>query len=227
MSIAASLLAIGLAYVLRQHRGRKPLEHLVLAAAILLISQFPTALLKARDAVLDLPPPKMEERHGAWHNLYIGLGAVPNPFGIEWLDANGKQAVEKIDPNIEYLSAKYYATLRREYFRILWDHPLEVASVYYRKLMITLNTPLFRFLDVKWSLLGICILLIASRWGVKSPWRASDTAVIVSLIFASFFIGQSTLLHYDMQYLFPIYLFVLVGAGAAIESMFFRVFQDR
>jgi hypothetical protein len=217
MGVVASFLSIALAYILYPHVAKK--QYLAMTAAVVLVSQFPTAILKARDVTFDLSP-RMEERHGAWHNLYIGLGAVPNPFGIEWLDANGKQAVEKIDPNIEYLSAKYYATLRKEYFRILWQHPWEVLNIYYRKLMITLNTPLFRFLDVKWSLIGICVLFAASRWRVSAHWRTSDTAILVSLVFAGFFIGQSTLLHYDMQYLFPIYLFVLIGFGTAAESIF-------
>jgi hypothetical protein len=227
MGVAASMLAIALAYLLRPRNRKSPLKLIIMATVVLLAHQTPMALLKARDAAYHLPPPTMEERHGAWHNLYIGLGAVPNPFGIEWLDASGRRAVEKINPNIPYLSAEYYATLRQEYFRILWQHPLEVLNVYYRKLTITLNTPLFRLLDVKWSLIGICILFAASRWRLRPPWRASDSAFTVSIIFAGFFVGQSMLLHYDMQYLFPIYLFVLMGVGAAIESTFVTIWERR
>jgi hypothetical protein len=162
------------------------------------------------------------ESHGAWHNLYIGLGAVPNPFGIEWVDTSGMLAVKRIDPTIKYISADYYNALRNEYFRILEQHPLEAADVYFRKFVVTINTNLqgrLRILDVKTSIIIVGALFAFAFWRRKSEWKPTDAALAVASIFVCFFLGQATLLHFDMQYLFPIQLFLIIGGGAVVESI--------
>ena len=68
--------------------------------------------------------------HGLAHNLYIGLGSDPNPFGIQWSDASGRNAVYAVDPTIVYGSDKYFETLMALYIDVLRQHPLAVARIY-------------------------------------------------------------------------------------------------
>jgi hypothetical protein len=222
MGVVAGLIAVILSFAAQPRNDKRPLRHLAMVIGILAISQTPTILLRARDAIYNIPPTRMMEQHGIWHNLYIGLGAVDNPFGIEWLDASGLRAAKRINPSVEFLTAEYYATLRSEYFRILKQHPFEVSEIYHKKFIITLSTRLhllFLSIDVKTAILFICAFAAFVYWRLRWAWRPSDAAFAVSSIFVCFFIGQATVFHFDIQYLFPIQIFLLICFGSLIDAI--------
>lgn len=138
MGIVASLLAVGVIAV----RDRKWITSVVLAVAVIATAAAPFGLLRARDIAYDLPPPEKIESHGTWANLYMGLGAVENPFGIEWSDFSAIDAVKAVDPSVEYLNPRFYEILKGLYFNTVFAHPVDVASIYFRKIIVTLHTPI-------------------------------------------------------------------------------------
>lgn len=207
-------------------RTRKALAiYATLAVAVLIGYHTPYFLLRARDTIYRLPPTHMMEQHGAWHSLYIGLGAVSNPFGIEWNDSNADAAVKKIDPSIQFATKKYYDTLRSEYFNVVTKDPISTLHLYLQKFWLALDQKLPTW-PGSWPLYLPIILIIAATWVSRlDPLRgfqlsASDAIFIVSGVFAMMFLGQATLVHFSMQYLFPIQLFFVLSTGAIAELIF-------
>lgn len=213
------------------HRPNRPgaVAGVALITAILVSYQTPFLVSLARNTVYHLPPADLLEQHGIWHNLYIGLGAVDNPFGIVWDDADAVKAAKQADPTATYGSVRYFAALRKEYFLILRQRPIEVAGVYLRKLDAVFETefpPPFEKLKLWHAFVvllvaGICVrgLLFYRRSGLY----AADAVVAVGLLFTAFFIAQGVLFHYRMLYLFPVHLFLLLCAGAIAEFLLSRL----
>jgi hypothetical protein len=65
------------------------------------------------------------QRSLLWHNLYIGLGSHPNPYGIQFRDADGfAVAQEKYGVKYDADNAgPYEEALRTEYLRIAAENP--------------------------------------------------------------------------------------------------------
>jgi hypothetical protein len=217
MGVVASLLAVGVNYVRSVSKMRsKAFIAIGLACAILMTIAVPKMILRARDVVYNIPPSTRMEQHGAWHNLYIGLGAVSNPFGIAWNDANGVEAVKKVDPSIVYLSNEYYTVLRRQYFRIVISHPLEVLKIYFEKLAIAVN------IYAAWFIVLIVLItdiFLRIRHRVVGRWRTSELLLIVCGMFVLMFWAQAMLFNFTPLYLFPVKLFLLLGFGGWIELL--------
>jgi hypothetical protein len=70
------------------------------------------------------------EAHVLWHSAYIGLGYLPNEWGIRWSDRVAEDTVHRIDPNAAFLSPRYEAILRHRYFSIVEHHPFWAARLY-------------------------------------------------------------------------------------------------
>jgi hypothetical protein len=200
---------------------------LIVAIALLASYKAPYLILRARDIAFQLPPSTMLEQHGIWHNLYIGLGVVPNPFGIEWSDDYARSAVNRADPSVILLSPRYFDMLRNWYFSILFHHPLEVAAVYLKKLSITLNSELpsnLRLIPLWMVTLVTVTIAVATRYlSSKKKWLSSDGVISVSCVYITLFIGQAMLFHYSIQYLFPIQLFILLAFGASLDMMLIAI----
>jgi hypothetical protein len=196
-----------------------------LVTAIFASYQTPALVNMSRNMAYHLPPAQLIEQHGIWHNLYIGLGAVDNPFGINWIDGDGAKAASRVDPTVVYLSARYFAILRHEYFRILTQHPIEVAVVYLRKLGAVLNTRITPPLNGSklWqALVPLLLVAVYARrflWFRRSGWFAADVVFAIGALYAALFIAQGVLFHYSQLYLFPIYLFLLLCVGAIAEFL--------
>ena len=62
-------------------------------------------------------------QHPLWHNAYIGLGYLPNPYGIEYADQVSIDLVQRNHPGATYLSSAYEAALRSAYFHIAFHNP--------------------------------------------------------------------------------------------------------
>jgi hypothetical protein len=218
MGVVVGLIAVGASYLAASGAQRGQLVYLVLIGGVLSSLFVPQLVLGARNHAYGIEPSGRMEQHGAWHNLYIGLGVVENPFGIEWLDDNAVQTVKKIDPTIQYLSKKYYDTLRREYFRIVLSDPLQVAIIYFQKFWMALKA------YGTWAMvLGIAALTAWGRRRLHSAaggWAAYDAILLVSGAFIALFLAQATLINFSKLYLFPVKLFLLLGLGAVLELLF-------
>jgi hypothetical protein len=118
-------------------------------------------------------------RHPFWHNAYIGLGYLPNRYGIEWNDAISSEFVRQHDPSAGYLSKRYERILRDEYFRIAREDPGLVLRNVVAKLGLTLDAARDRF--------GIVLLLtpLALFIGPTRRWRRylliASPALLLSL----------------------------------------------
>lgn len=225
MGVVASLLAVLIR--LFWQPDRPVFVHVLLLAAIVTTSATPYFLLRARDTIYHLPPAEKLESHGTWANLYMGLGGVENPFGIEWDDFSAINAVKTVNPSIEYLSPRFFQILRERYFEIFRAHPIAVLKVYLKKLNITSQSrlPIFRFLPL-WQIVAALLATgaLLHRFSKTTlPTTGYEAAFIVSLLYISAFLAQATLFNFDLQYLFPIQLFLLLPAGAIVDLLFQRI----
>jgi hypothetical protein len=84
--------------------------------------------------------------HPFWHAAYIGLGYLPNRWGIVWKDSSAAAAVRRVDPNAPYLSARYSSILEHLYFKILRREPGFVLRTYVTKASVVANQALRHFL---------------------------------------------------------------------------------
>ncbi|SFV01382.1 hypothetical protein SAMN05192541_109343 [Bradyrhizobium arachidis] len=210
-----------IATILLVIRERK-LAPVVLALAIVATAATPYALLRARDAVYQLPPPEKLESHGTWANLYMGLGGVPNPFGIEWSDYSAIDAVKAVDPAVPYLSPRFYEILRERYLDLVRQHPAEVASIYWAKLVLILHAEMsgLPFAPTLWPvLLVLAISGALVRWYRRSDAGIEnfDAVMAASASMAAGFVAQGVLIYFHMQYMFPIQMFLLLGAAVLID----------
>lgn len=219
MGVVTALLALGVSYFCSLMKMRRAgLAHLVVAGATILTILAPYSILRARDAVLDIAPSTRMEQHGAWHNLYIGLGVVENPFGIVWNDDDGIRAVREVNPTTVYLSAEYYSILKRKYFEIVLHHPIEVAAIYLKKAKQALVTYNMRYLLIVVSGLFAWARLALAR--LSPGWSSYDAVFSVSGVFVATFLGQAVLFHYAELYLFPVKIFLLLLFGVVVELFF-------
>ncbi len=115
--------------------------------------------------------------HPFWHPVYLGLGFLPNPYGIRWDDSVALQAVRRDDPQAAYLSPQYEGSLRRQYFEIVRRDPAFVASTYVAKAEILIFDVLERF--------GATLLLIPLALVVARPLRRRWRYVVLPAPFVA------------------------------------------
>lgn len=97
--------------------------------------------------------------HPFWHPAYLGLGYLPNRFGIAWNDSVAADAVERAAPGTPYLSARYEQTLRHLYFQIVDSNPGYALRDYIAKLRVTVADALRRY----WLLVLLVPVAVAAR----------------------------------------------------------------
>jgi len=187
----------------------------VLAIAALLM---PWAVLRVRDIVFNIPPTALTESHGIWHNLYLGLGLVSNPWGISWNDAYGIEVVKKIDPTIAYVSHDYFDALRNEYFRLVVQHPIDVVWIYAQKFVWTLGVVIPAPLSTP-TIVALAVALLFAQAGRRRSGQIPtvDGALICALLFALAFIAQGVLINPSPQYSFPLGAIVIVIVASGVE----------
>jgi hypothetical protein len=76
--------------------------------------------------------------HPLWHTAYIGLGYLPNDYGIHYRDEVAIERVQREAPGTVFLSGRYASVLRKAYIGVVRDHPVEVAKQYAAKAVVTL-----------------------------------------------------------------------------------------
>ena len=218
MGVVASIVATCVSYLSSARRTRgSVLSCVVVICASVAAMMVPKTIIHARDAAFNIPPSSMMQQHGAWHNLYIGLGAVENPFGLSWDDGVAFQAARRLDPSVKLLSNDYYAILKHEYFEIVVHHPWQVAVVYLKKLLAAL-----RISRIGLTLITVLVPIVFLRSRLHrsvAGWIAADAVVVVNSLFIGMFLAQAMLFHQSIQYLFPIEIFLLLGFGVAVQLL--------
>lgn len=187
--------------------------------AVLLIAAFaaykaPAAIFALRDYAYGFDASTRMETHGIWHAIYCGLGAVKNPFGIEWLDENAMAHALAIDPTAQYGTQHYFEVLKNAYFDLVIHNPLTIARIYIEKLLYAIAR------EKVWIMLLLTavpamFLRSKQRW----PVRNIDSVITTSGIFICFFFGQAALIHWSWVYLFPIKVPLALMFGVAIDLL--------
>lgn len=220
MGIAASIITLlSLAWHSRRSiRGMIGVG--VVAIGLVMALLLPSILERTRDMIYHLPAATLVGQHGIWHALFVGLGAVPNDLGIVWQDQSGFDYARRIDPSVVMESPHYFDILRAAYLHILASQPLDVVSIYSRKLYIALCTPLLPPWGHSplWAVLGLCAGLHGmGKLRSRLPTPAAAVA-IVAVCFCLMFLAQAALIHQSIQYLFPIGAFLVLLAAVSLEN---------
>jgi hypothetical protein len=83
--------------------------------------------------------------HPFWHPAYLGLGYLPNKWGIRWNDSVAFSTAQSVDPKVVYLSPHYNSILRHLYFKIVKSDPGYVLDLYTTKVAVNVNHAVGRF----------------------------------------------------------------------------------
>lgn len=200
---------------------RRPTRLLALLALVLLAWQTPRWVMLARDMAFNISPTEFLETHGLSHNLYTGLGAVPNGFGIVWDDLEAKKTAQAVDPSVVYLSRRYYGLMWRLYFERLASDPGEVARIYWTKFTLMLDHRLPRNWWPLWTVLPLAIALLwlgtRRNLSVIASFPQGPIFVGVGLGFTGLFVVQGVLGQQGFDYARPIGAFVGVFFAIAVE----------
>jgi len=218
-------LLVGVGSVAVMGFRRRNLKHVLRLFALLVLVvvswQTPRWILLARDTLFSVTPTNQIQTHGTSHNLYLGLGAIENKFGIRWSDSDGAEAVAKVNPKVSYVSEEYFQILWKLYLKRLTDDPLEVARIYMTKGVAILE---YRFPDQSlplWMVLGgIAGVLFVGRkarlWN-EANYEQGLPFLYVGLAFVALFILQGAVAHHNKPYAHPIGAFVLLFFAVGLE----------
>ena len=75
--------------------------------------------------------------HPLWHTVYIGLGYLPNDYGLHYNDRIAGELLQHEDPGAPSFSALEATVLRRAFFAFARRHPLEVVRQYAAKALVS------------------------------------------------------------------------------------------
>lgn len=177
------------------------------AILVALLMYLPIGILRARDAIWNVAPATCIEFHGLSHNLVIGLGAVDNSLGVEWLDQSGLDLAKKLDPNVGYVTPRYYALLWQQYFSFWEQHPREMVAIYARKCRALLTQTIWGFVPL-WSV-GVVSLAMAAfaftRFQKWPGWSFSHAIILTgACIMIYLLLAQGVATHHRRGYWRPI-----------------------
>jgi hypothetical protein len=144
-------------------RRTRALTALAMMLAYLSIAPIGFDLVRShRDAVVGAGFDRgASQQHPFWHSAYIGLGYLPNRYGIVYNDTSGIREVERERPGTRYVSPEYERTLRHRYVELLRHDPGFVL----RNLWVKLRVIAADTADRYWlALLALPLALLFGRW---------------------------------------------------------------
>ncbi len=168
--------------LLRRMRWWLALASLILlAVAYMAIPLFVLDPLNAhRDSEIRGTPLSHEQlkSHPLWHTSYIGLGYLPNNYGIFYSDGVAAARVQREAPGTVYLSRRYASVLKKAYFDVVQDHPVEVVKQYAAKVIVTI-ADLIPYLSIV-LLTAPAMLLLGPERRIRRRWLllALPTAIL-------------------------------------------------
>jgi hypothetical protein len=178
VAIAAGIVVLGRPWSI----PRKGLAAAALAVAYLSFSVLGmTAIREYRDSWVGDPAfaEGVAASHPVWHTAYIGLGYVPNDYGLRYRDEDAIETVELIEPGTPYLSEEYEEILRERYVDIATGNPDFFLSVTAQKLLVAIGNaaPLLVLL----ALLLPFALAVRRRLTVRLLLLALPTVLVASI----------------------------------------------
>jgi hypothetical protein len=205
-------------------RPRHATGMLLILALAVVASQSSRLIVAARNAAYSIDGSQFPATHGMSHTLYIGLGWVPNKFGIRYGDSVAREAASAEVPGINQYSTDYFRVMWTLYLRKWQEDPQEVVRIYLVKLGMLLadsviepGIPLALVLALAFA---IQLLERHRRWSVGDP--RSDTRLAINLVvlgLIALFLVQGVLATPTRFYSMPIGPYILVLAGIAIENL--------
>jgi hypothetical protein len=76
--------------------------------------------------------------HSLWHEVYDGLGYLPNGYGLRYSDEVSSALAAREAPNATEFSGRWEAVMRDAYFKFVINHPAEAIRQYGAKAIVTL-----------------------------------------------------------------------------------------
>jgi hypothetical protein len=215
MGTVTALVVLASTVVRRRRVGVSSRDQLRLALVVLLASAAPYFAIGARDAMFDVEPGQRVGRHGFSDILYMGLGAVPNSFGISYDDNVALASAKEIDPGVVHCSPGFFRIMWRLYLDAVMSEPSEVARIYLEKGRRIPTDPILEPgppLGVL-LLVGLGHFFAATALGLWRRLRFSAGALIegAALVFIGLFVVQAVLASPARGYAMP--------AGAAILTL--------
>jgi hypothetical protein len=131
-----ALVVLLTAFGLGRRRQTKVLSLLALAIAFLAPGFLVSRLIHSRDAYLQTEVPGYSAalgRHPIWHNIYIGMGFLSNPYAAGYCDQVAIDAVEAAAPGTAYMSPAYESVLKSKILEWLKLHPAFVLFSVFSK----------------------------------------------------------------------------------------------
>jgi len=215
MVIVSSLCALGFIAIGRWRSGTGMRDLVVVGLLIVATSSTPYAAITARDMMFDIEPGELVQRHGFSDILYMGLGVVPNSFGITYSDWAALAAAQKVDPDVVHCSPNFYQIMWNLYLEKVFSDPVEVARIYMEKAQLILFDPVLEPGPPLGLLLlvGLCHFIVAQAFELWTKVRFPQGALIegAGLVFICFFVAQAILASPDRAFAMP--------AGAAILTL--------
>lgn len=225
MSVIVTLLVGGWLAWTRFRQGRSMIPLAFVVALTIGMTTTPQLVIGARNLLWNVQPAQFIAAHGMSHTLYIGLGNVPNKFGIVYDDVFGYRAAVKDSPGVYYQSPEYLTVMRRLYLRRVLEDPLEVARIYFEKFKIVLGHWFLGSLALPlWGSLPLLvgIQFLCNRGASPADRRFVEVTTGVNVIALSFIgltVLQSTLAVPNMFYAMPIALLLLLMLSVGAESV--------
>lgn len=203
---------------------RRVASLLVLALVTVLASQAARLTVAVRDRVHPVEPAELVATHGLAHTLYIGLGTVPNKFGIRYDDAVGREAAARVAPDVKYLSKDYFRLMWSLYFARWADDPVEVMRIYMEKSWSILRNRIPDYFPPPWLFLPLVLAVhyVSNGRAASCGTMACDKRLAINLVCLSFvalFFAQAVLAYPTRFYAAPIGAFMIVMLGVALENL--------
>ena len=217
MVIVAVLCALGFIALRRRRSGTGIRDLVAVGFLVVAAALVPYAATTARDVVFDIEPGQLVQRHGFSDILYMGLGTVPNSFGIVYSDWVALAHAQKVDPDVVHCSPAFYQIMWNLYLEKLFTDPAEVARIYIEKARRILADPVVEpGLPLGIILLvGLCHLVVARAFDLWSKVGFPQGALLQgsALVFICFFVAQAILASPDRQFAMPVGAAILMLVG--------------
>ncbi|MHB8656947.1 MAG: hypothetical protein ACYC91_03185 [Solirubrobacteraceae bacterium] len=190
----------------------------LLIVAYLSVSTFVVNAIKAdrnqRLAQLHVPPFAVRGSAGYWHTIYIGMGYLPNAWGIRYLDGIAAARVQHDAPGTVYLSAKYDTALEHAVTQLALAHPLAVLRQYLAKVVVVVAD--------SWRYLLALVISLALVAMVAPDLRLKRRTVLLVLpaLLLTFLqpIVAIPKLEYETNWFGPLGLVTILAATAMIQG---------
>lgn len=168
-SFCFTLLMFAFAYVVRWRL--RVLLISILLVTVLLPGFFFKRQLAYRDAFLaarDHQYTAPTGHHVVWHDVYIGLGFLSNPYIAGYCDEEAAKAVRSVSATTRYASSEYESIIRGKVFELLRRDPKFVLFTLFSKVAITI------FMFVVCCNLGlIAAIRYPKPWGIELAFWAA------------------------------------------------------